>query len=184
MAERENKGAFGPGVANALQSNMFPNAVLVNGETMKSDHYPLSVDTEFSGSQQTQTFVSPRRFEARWLKEDTVQEVVQTAWVRASAQNRDSALMSRVNQVHKELHEWDREVLKRPAYCIKRLRRELEVLRRGPMTDESIAAHKETLLRLELLFEQEEIYWVQRARANWLKHGDRNTSFFQHHASS
>jgi len=46
------------------------------------------------------------------------------------------------------------------------------------MTDESIAAQKEILLQLELLLEQEEIFWVQLARANWLKHGDKNTSFF------
>lgn len=32
--------------------------------------------------------------------------------------------------------------------------------------------------------EQEKIVWVQRARANWLKHGDRNTSFFHNYATS
>ena len=51
------------------------------------------------------------------------------------------------------------------------------------MTDESITAQKEIQLRLELLLEQDEIIWVQRARANWLKHGDRNTNFFHHFAS-
>ena len=39
------------------------------------------------------------------------------------------------------------------------------------------------MLRIELILEQEEIYWIQRARANWLKHGDRNTSFFQQFAA-
>ena len=67
---------------------------------------------------------------------------------------------------------------------MKKLKRELEILRRGPSTDESLGAQKEILLRLELLLEQEEIIWVQRARANWLKHGDRNTSFFHHYAST
>ena len=43
--------------------------------------------------------------------------------------------------------------------------------------DDSIAAQKELLVRLEILMEQEEMIWVQRARANWLKHGDRNTNF-------
>ena len=67
---------------------------------------------------------------------------------------------------------------------MKKLKRELEILRRGPLTDESIAAQKKILLRLELLLEQEEIIWVQRARANWLKHEDLNTSFFHQYASA
>ena len=77
----------------------------------------------------------------------------------------------------------DREVLKKPAQHTKKLKKELENLRSAPMTDESIAAQKEIQLRLELLLEQDEIIWVQRARANWLKHGDRNTNFFHHFAS-
>jgi len=60
---------------------------------------------------------------------------------------------------------WDKEVLKKPAHRIKKLRKELEKLKRGPMIDESIATQKEILLQLELQLEQEEIYWVQRARA-------------------
>lgn len=92
--------------------------------------------------------------------------------------------MAKVNAVHDDLHAWDREVLKKPVYRMKKLKRELEKVRRGPLTDESIAAQKEILLRLELLLEQEEIFWVQRARANWLKHGDRNTNFFHHYAST
>ena len=92
--------------------------------------------------------------------------------------------MTNVNVVHEDMHVWDREVLKKPAQRMKKLKRELEILRRGPLTDESIVAQKEILLQLELLLEQEEIIWVQRARANWLKHGDRNTSFFHQYASA
>jgi hypothetical protein len=86
--------------------------------------------------------------------------------------------------VHADLHDWDQRVLKRPKRRIDQLKMELEGLRRGPMSDESIADPKEILLKIELLLEQEGLHWVQRGRANWLRHGDSNTSFFHNFASA
>lgn len=172
------------GVSNALWNSLFPNALLVNGETLKSDHRPISVDTDQIGGREMNTTGGPKRFKVRWLKEETVNEIVHSAWARASAQGQVPTLMARANHVHADLHVWDREVLKKPVQRIKRLKRDLEMLQRGRMTDESISAQKEMMLQLELLLEQEEIYRVQRARANWLKHGDRNSSSFHHFASN
>jgi endonuclease/exonuclease/phosphatase family metal-dependent hydrolase len=74
MRERLDRG-----VVNAQWRNMFPSAELVNGEFLKSDHRPICVNTETSGVQEVRSNCRPRHFEARWLKEDTVQEMVQTA---------------------------------------------------------------------------------------------------------
>lgn len=76
------------------------------------------------------------------------------------------------------------QILKAPAKRMKRLKKQLERKRRGPMTNENLAEQKELLLQIELLLEQEEIIWVQRARANWLRHGDRNTGFFHQYATA
>ena len=92
--------------------------------------------------------------------------------------------MQKTRQVHEDIHTWDREVLKALVRRMKKLKKGLEKVRRSPMTDENLARQKELLLNIELLLEQEEIYWVQRARANWLKHGDRNSGFFQNLATS
>jgi hypothetical protein len=92
--------------------------------------------------------------------------------------------MRKAKTVHEELHAWDREVLKGLANKLKKLKHDLAKCRRGPLTDENLVAQKELLLRIELLLEQEELVWVQRARLNWLKHGDHNTSFFQKFSTS
>ena len=74
--------------------------------------------------------------------------------------------MQKTKQVHEDLHVWDRRVLKGPVFRIKKIQKELGALRTGPLTDDSVAAQKELLVRLELLMEQEELIWVQRAHAN------------------
>jgi hypothetical protein len=54
----------------------------------------------------------------------------------------------------------------------------------GPLTDDAIAKQREVQLQIEALLEQEELYWVQHGRVNWLKYGDQNTDFFRRSAST
>ena len=93
-------------------------------------------------------------------------------------------LDDRTHVVQSDLHIWDREVLRGPKQRIKKLKKELEKIRRGPVNVDSQARQKEILVLIENLLEQEEIYWVQRGCANWLLHGDRNTSFFHNAATT
>jgi hypothetical protein len=53
----------------------------------------------------------------------------------------------------------------------------------GPLSDEAISKQSDIQLKMENLLEQEELYWVQRGRVNWLQHGDQNTAFFHRFAS-
>ena len=52
------------------------------------------------------------------------------------------------------------------------------------MNDENETVAKEMAALIELLLEQEEVHWLQRSRANWLRHGDRNTTFFHQFATA
>ena len=67
---------------------------------------------------------------------------------------------------------------------IDKLKKELERLRRGPLDAESRSRQKEILVLIENLLDQEEIFWIQRGRANWLMHGDRSASFFHNAATA
>jgi hypothetical protein len=77
-----------------------------------------------------------KRFEARWLSEPMVYDIVKGAWERAKASNH--LLIDTLSDMHADLHEWDRTVLKGPKKRIDKLKKELEELRRGTMTDEAL----------------------------------------------
>ena len=53
------------GVSNAQWTKLFPNASLVNGEPIKSDHRSLIIDTERIGDVRAKTGGNLKRFEAR-----------------------------------------------------------------------------------------------------------------------
>jgi hypothetical protein len=57
--------------------------------------------------------VGKKWFEARWLQEDTVEEIIKTAWARAAARGEGPKLMEHVADVDEDLHKWDKEVLKK-----------------------------------------------------------------------
>lgn len=50
-------------------------------------------------------------------------------------------------------------------------------------TDDLLAELLNVKLYLNMEMDKEEWYWEQRARANWLRMGDKNTSFFHKFAS-
>lgn len=141
------------GVSNADWNILFPDATLKNGEMMKSDHRPVIVETRPGDIGRVHRSAGPKHFEARWLKEETMEEIIKTAWERAGARGEGPTFMQKTRFVHEELHTWDRKVLKGPVKQMKKLKRELERLRRGPLSEESIARQKEILIRLELLME-------------------------------
>ncbi|KAA3460258.1 reverse transcriptase [Gossypium australe] len=44
--------------------------------------------------------------------------------------------------------------------------------------DEILSKIIDTKIHLNMEIEKDEVYWEQRARVNWLRHGDRNTAYF------
>jgi hypothetical protein len=86
--------------------------------------------------------------------------------------------------MHDSLHAWDSQVLRKPTRRLRKAQRELEKAMNGLILDENESKAKEMANLIELLLEQDEVYWAQRSRANWLQFGDRNTSFFHNFASA
>ena len=155
---------------------MFPHHGVTNEEFYKSDHRPILIDTIYSERVQTMRCEAPKKFEAKWLCEESVEGIILDAWERAK--DREPTLSGRTAEVHEELHRWDKNVLKGPRTRLKKLQRELNDVMTGPLSDGAVARQQELHMQIENLLEQEELFWVQRGKVNWLRHGDCNTVFF------
>jgi len=53
----------------------------------------------------------------------------------------------------------------------------------GELTEENMSDFLIASKNLDNLLLKQEIYWAQRSRISWMKHGDKNTMFFHSKAS-
>ena len=171
-------------VSNPGWMEMHPLCGLVNLDMGKSDHRPICLDTEYLMGGTGPRRRSGRKFEARWLEEELVEEVVRTAWQKAVVRGLCPSASEKLAAVHKDLHQWDRKILKGPRARLKTARQELEAPMREPYDAEARVKQQDLTLKIENFLEQEEIYWAQQGYAKWLRRGDRNTKFFHQFASA
>jgi hypothetical protein len=54
----------------------------------------------------------PKRFEAKWLKEEGIRQEVERAW-EAARSTTSGGVMAKLNHMHAVFHDWDGRVLKR-----------------------------------------------------------------------
>ena len=72
------------------------------------------MDTNYFAAAMGRRPTGERRFEARWLSQSTVDEIVHTAWERAKLAGAGPSLADRTKSVKDDLHKWDRDTLKGP----------------------------------------------------------------------
>ncbi|KAL4325602.1 hypothetical protein GQ457_11G004690 [Hibiscus cannabinus] len=118
------------------------------------------------------------KFEAAWLIEDSCEPEVQKLWVESSG-----FLPDRLRYMSRGLDAWFRKLKASHKFTTKSLTKRLEQLTELLPSDNVLEEMMEVKLALNLEADKSELYWEQRARANWLRYGDKNTAFFHRHAS-
>ncbi|XP_051204973.1 uncharacterized protein [Lolium perenne] len=114
---------------------MHPEATLTHLDCMKSDHRPILLETERLSVPSRAS--GPKRFEAKWLKEEGFREVVANAWTQAAVDLPAGGVLERLAHMHASLHTWDSDILRQPKRRLKSAQRKLERAMAGPLTMEN-----------------------------------------------
>jgi hypothetical protein len=169
-------------VCNNRWGDMFPMAGALNENFSKSDHRPIIVNCQFYENVEERAARGRKMFEVKWLLEENFDDIVSKAWNRAQSKGPRS-IAQKLNEVHRSLHAWDMQTLKEPHRHSRELQEKLNSVMEGPLSDEATSQQQRIQLSIEQILVREELKWVQRSRANWMKSGDQNTHFFRNFAT-
>lgn len=110
-------------------------------------------------------------------------DIVKAVWSGRGCQN-ISEFNGVVQDCMQQLNQWSRSMYRGSIRgAIARIEREIQILA-NRNDGRSLSEIREKEKELENLLEDDEIYWKQRAREEWLQWGDRNTKWFHMKANN
>jgi len=165
--------------ANFNWLNAFPRHVNRHLLRYTSDHSPIFL--EFFDSNDCSTNVHKikiKRFEQVWTIDIDSHHLVQNTWLTTSG---DSVL--KLQSTLNQLYDWGQTRFGDIPRKVKHLQEHLERLKNKVHNEESLINIKSIEKELDTVLKEEEMWWAQRAKINWLQHGDLNTKYFHYKAS-
>ncbi|KAH1065446.1 hypothetical protein J1N35_030433 [Gossypium stocksii] len=161
------------GVATLDWINFFPSYQVQHLNHSFSDHCPVLLNTMkyggCDGGNKDQIF----RFEAQWCLDGSFEELVRKWWADIP-----DSIPQKLAKLGSQIQCWSKSRAKEDRKNRVNLENRLQFLFNQDPTDENLAEITDVQMGLNFEADKEELLWEQRARINWLKHGDRNTSYF------
>ena len=167
-------------MVNPAWSLNYPISVLEHKTAASSDHVPILLRIRDLHA----CMAGPRAFkyETMWEREESLFTTVAGRWSMQDGGDVQS-LHGKLGDLVGDLAAWDRQSFRLVRQQISQLKVQLQLLRATPGRSDPTREETKITDMLVELFHREEMLWRQRARVEWLVHGDKNTYFFHLRAS-
>ena len=117
-------------------------------------------------------------FEAHWAKREDCKSIIEASWGFGMDLSTLEGMAENLRICAAELSRWNSAVYGQIPKKIQDKRNRLEALAMREKDKELSLEINRLRGEINDLLDDEEMYWGQRAKAHWLKEGDKNTKFF------
>ncbi|XP_019157735.1 PREDICTED: uncharacterized protein LOC109154388 [Ipomoea nil] len=151
---------------------LYPDASVTHLPMVSSNHSPLLIKTiKTQGSGVSRNF----KYNAAWTSHPGFMNFVKDKW------NIDEGLEQAKMELANDLLSWNHStfgsIFQRKKRVLVRIEGVQKALANRPRSD-LIKLNKKLQKELEEILNQEELYWFQKSREDWIASGDRNTRFY------
>ncbi|GLT34293.1 hypothetical protein SLA2020_088170 [Shorea laevis] len=123
------------------------------------------------------------RYELTWQQHRDYEGVVTQGWATDQSGSLLYCMTSKLSHCRKHLVNWCKHTVGTSRHAVERLQKELAELQLEEQSETNVTRQRLLVDEINSLWSQEEAYWFQRARINWMLLGDRNSKFFHATAS-
>jgi exonuclease III len=145
-----------------------------------SDHNPILLvfGSNFDYRNDSHRLNKIKRFEHIWLQDPQSHDIIRHAWITSYQDTK-----TKLQQAFEDINNWGQDTYGNIPRQIKKLQQSIHDKKKTIPTENDISMIQQMETNLDNLLKHEETWWAQRAKANWLHSGDKNTSFFHFKAS-